>query len=333
MRQQLPLALLLATSTFACVDNTPSGSEPTEAEVLSALEQENGGLDFDDELPMFDEQLAFDTAAIEPSTPVADTMATDERVQTLERQVDGARIRLAIAWGRMPPDREAETGRNWSGSLTLSRGAMVVGRTIGFEETTDRLLPRTAPETVAFESVTRPFADGLILRILDPDPTAGPLTLTYTSADAAHTFTLDLGQLAAGPVARDAGDGNRVVAAALRDRDDCDHGFMRGRWISLRENVGVFRGVVGDETGDPVGHIRGIWGQRRNGEPVMFGKYIANDGTARGIFAGTYRDGHYQGRWLVSTGDHGRLGGVYFDAPNRPGGFFAGRWAETSCAQ
>ena len=331
MRQQLPLALLLATSTFACVDNTPGGAELSEAEVTSALEQENGGLDFEDEAPMFGDQLAYQEAAIESSTPVVDTMAGDERVTTIENQVNGARHRVALLWGQLPPNPNA-TARNWSGSVTLSRGALVVGRKIGFEEQTDALLPRMAPETVAFTSVTRPFVDGLILRVLDPDPSAGALSLTYTSADAAHTYSLDLAQLATGPIVIDAGGGNRVIAVALRDGDDCDHGFMRGRWVSLRENMGVFRGIVANAAGEPVGHLRGIWGQRKNGEQVFFSKYINNDGTTRGIFAGHYRDGDFRGRWLTSAGDHGIAGGHYFDAPNRPGGVFLGRWAERSCA-
>ena len=332
MRHQLPLALLLASSTFACVDNAASGLDNPE-QVTSALEQENGGLTLDNELPMFGDETAFQSASIETDAVVTDTMASDPGVTTIENSTTGARHRVLIAWGRLPADPNATTGRDWSGSLTISRGALVVARRIGFEEATDHLLPRTTRETVEFQSVTRPFADGLLLRVLDPDPTQGPLTLTYTSVDGSATYALDLSQLADGAVSIDAGDGNRIVAAAIRDRDDCDHGFMRGRWLALRPGMGVFRGVVADANGDPAGHLRGIWGVRQNGDHVFFAKYINLDGTARGIFAGQYRDGDFRGRWIVSTGDHGIAGGHYFDAPNVRGGFFAGRWAETSCAQ
>jgi len=331
MRHQLPLALLLASSTFACV-NAGSGTDDAD-QVTSALEQENGGLDMENEAPMFGDELAYQSAAIETDTAVTDTMAADPSVTAIENTVGGVRHRVLIAWGRLPADPNATTGRNWSGSLTVSRGALVIGRTIGFEEATDHVLPRQSRDRVDFQSVTRPFADGLVLRVLDPDPSQGPLQLTYTSADGTATYNLDLSQLAQGPISIDAGDGNRVVAAAVRDGDPCDHGFMRGRWIALRPGMGVYRGVVADAEGQPVGHIRGIWGQRQNGDHVMFGKYIANDGTFRGILAGTYEAGHFHARWLVSSGDHGVAGGIYFDAPNVRGGFFAGRWAETSCAQ
>lgn len=329
MRHQLPLALLLASSAFGCVDNNADDAE----QVRSALEQDNGGLTPTDEQPLFGDDVAFQAASIESDTAVTDTMASDPTVTAIENQVGGVRHRVLIAWGRMPADLNATTGRNWSGSLTVSRGALVVGRKIGFEDATDQLLARQTADRVDFQSVTRPFADGLVLRVLDPDPTQGAMHVTYTSADAATSYDLDLSQLDAGPISIDAGDGNRVVAIALRELDGCDHGFMRGRWIALQPGLGVYRGLIANADGEVTGHIRGIWGQRANGDKVMFGKLIATDGTFRGILAGEYDAGHFRTRWLVSTGDRGVAAGVYFDAPNVRGGMFVGRWAETSCAQ
>jgi hypothetical protein len=333
MRYQLPLALFLATSATACVESSTAGTDDDATEVTSALEQENGGLDTADEAPMFDQQLAFDTAAIEADAPIVDAMESDPSVTAIANQAGAARHRVLIAWGRMPADPDATTGRNWSGSLTLSRGALVLGRTIGFEDQTDRLMPRQSIARVDFQSVTRPHADGLVLRVLDPDPSQGALRLTYTSADATATHELDLSQLANGPISIDAGDGNRVIAIALRERDACDHGFMRGRWVALQPHVGVYRGVIANESGEVTGHIRGIWGQRRNGDKVMFGKFVDREGHFRGLLVGTYEAGQFRARWLVRSGDHGLAGGVYFDAPNVRGGMFVGRWAETSCAQ
>jgi hypothetical protein len=329
MRHQLSLALALATS--ACVNNASSGVEDT-AEVQSNLELENGGLDTSDELPQFGEQDVFTQAQIEQDAPAADPMATDPAIAELDTST-AARHRVLIAWGKMPADPTATDGRDWSGSLRLSRGGMIIGRTVGFESATDHVAPRTARDLIEFTSVTRPFADGLALRVIDPDPaSADALTLTYHSNVTNQDYSLDLAQLAAGPVSIDAGNGFRVVAVSLRDRD-CDHGFLRGRWVALRENLGVYRGLIVNADGEVTGHIRGIWGQRRNGDKVMFGKFIATDGTFRGLVAGTYDAGQFHARWLTSAGDHGMLGGVYFDAPNVRGGVFMGRWAEASCAQ
>lgn len=330
MRHQLPLALVLVSSTFGCVTDSNDGSDDA-TEVTSALERENGGLETTDEAPMFGNATAFDSLAMEREASVADVMASDPAVSTLEAAPDAVRHRVLIAWGRMPADPNATTARDWSGSLTLSRGAMVVGRTIGFEDATDHVLPRTSPDLIEFQSVTKPFADGLLLRVLIPASNEGAPHLTYTSTDGTHTLDLDLGQLAQGPISLDAGDGNRVVAVALRENDACDHGFMRGRWVALKPNMGVYRGVIANADGEPTGHIRGIWGQRANGDKVMFGKFIATDGSFRGLLVGGYEAGHFHARWLTQAGDHGLAGGIYFDAPNIRGGIFAGRWAETSC--
>ena len=330
MRHQLSLALVLAAT--ACVDNSSSGL-PDTAEVESELELENGGLDTTNEAPMFGEQEVFTQAQIERDAPAADPMASDPTIAELDTAT-AARRRILIAWGRMPADPTATDGRDWSGSLRLSRGGMIIGRTVGFESATDRVAPRTARDLVEFTSVTRPFADGLALRVIDPDPTsADALTLTYHSNVANQDHVLDLAQLDAGPVSIDAGNGFRVVAVGLRDRDACDHGFLRGRWVALRENLGAYRGLIVNADGEVTGHIRGIWGQRRNGDKVMFGKFIATDGTFRGLVAGTYEAGHFHARWLTSAGDHGVLGGMYVDAPNMRGGVFAGRWGETGCAE
>ena len=169
-----------------------------------------------------------------------------------------------------------------------------------------------------------------MLTIVDPSPTAGPLVLTYTPNDGSTVRTLELRELADGPVVVDAGDGNRIVVSA-RDRDPCDHGLMRGRWHALAENHGVYVGVVANEDGERIGHVRGIWGTRKSGESVFFGKFIGADGRFRGILAGTYGEGEFQGRWIVRSGDHGQLHGVYFRHEQLRGGAFMARWGETSC--
>lgn len=332
MRHQLPLALVLVSSTFGigCTTDSDDGTDSA-AEVSSAIERENGGLDTSDEAPMFGQDSAYDAIAMEGEASVTDPMASDPAVSSLESAPDVARHRVLIAWGHMPVDLTATAARDWSGSLKISRGAMVVGRTIGFEEATDHVLPRTSPDQIDFQSVTKPFADGLVLRVLVPASTDGAPHLTYTSTDGTHTLDLDLAALIQGPISLDAGDGNRVVAVALRDNDACDHGFMRGRWVALKPGMGVYRGTIANAEGEPTGHIRGIWGQRQNGDKVMFGKFIATDGSFRGLLVGTYEAGHYHARWITRAGDHGLAAGVYFDAPNVRGGVFAGRWGETSC--
>ncbi len=330
----LRLPALFACSLVAVAGACTDTPEDEADVVISNLELENGGLDMEDEAPMFGVDDQFTAAAVETGTAVADPMDRDTEIVALRERPDVQRLRVAAVWGRLPPSREDVTRTDWSGRVEVSRGAIVVRHRIGFEEATDRLAPRDSRTSIAFSSVTGPFADGLVLEVL-ADADLGDITLSYVP-DTGERLDLRLGDLLAGPVSTDRdANGNRIVVTALRrDRDDCDHGFMRGRWHALRAGAGVFRGIVTDADGAPIGHMRGIYGQRRNGEQVFFGKYINREGQFRGIFGGHYRDGAFVGRWATRAGEHGRLGGHYRESLPGPevGGHYMGRWAETSCA-
>jgi hypothetical protein len=232
----------------------------------------------------------------------------------------------------MPADPTATEPRVWDGKLQISRGAMVVRRTIAFEDRTDQVLPRVARDVLAFESTTLPRADGLALTLYDPDPAnAESLKLTYELKNRNVSHVFDLAELDNGPIVLDAGDGNKIVVASRRRADRCDHGFLRGRWHALTPHAGHFVGLVLNADGEPAGHVRGIYGERRNGDSVMFGKFINREGGFRGIVRGTYDGRHFDARWLDRGGDHGVMHGVYFPGPNVRAGGFLGRWAETSC--
>jgi hypothetical protein len=322
MRIQLPIAFVLISSAVACVNDASAPTDDS-ATVSSNLEQQNGGETTTDEAPMFGDQASFDAMGIE-----ADAMFPDPT--SIADMGSAASHRIIIEWGKLPADPNGAT-RDWTGSLQVSRGALVVSRTIGFEDT-DHLLPRASAGVVSFQSITKPFVDGLALRVLDPTPMAtDPLTLTYTPANGGASYTLDLAQLENGPLVVDAGDGFKIVAAALRDQD-CEHGFMRGRFHQLRADLGVFRGLVVGPEGGVIGHVRGIYGQRATGDQVLFGKLIDDAGHFKGIMAGTYANGSFDAKWLVASGEHGRIEGKYFDSPNVRGGAFIARWADSTCA-
>ncbi|RMH38476.1 MAG: hypothetical protein D6689_19555 [Deltaproteobacteria bacterium] len=305
-------------------------------DIEQALEQDNGGLTMDDELPMFGEADAF-AAADEDAVdaPVADALESDPDVVAMREAPDAALYGVTIVWGQMPVDPDETQPRNWSGAIRINRGALLVRSTIRFEDGTDRLLPRDNPREVRFTSATRPARDGLRLAIIDPEPRSDePLVIAYETADG-ELFSAPVAALVDGPIVEDVDDrGNRVVAVAIRRPVDvCEHGFLAGRWHKIGERFGVLRGRVTDVDGNVLGHMRGLYGVRRNGEKVFFGKYINRDGAFRGLFAGHYGDGLFAGRWLTRAGEHGRLGGHYRETLPGPrvGGHYLGRWAETSC--
>lgn len=335
MRHQLALALLLAGSTVACVDNA-APSDPSADP--SQVDQPDGGYTTADEAPEFGASDEFAASAIEADAPVTDTMAQDPNVVAMNGApaTDGRDV--IVVWGRIPGQPDATQGRDWSGQLQISRGAMIVRRTIAFEDATDKLLPRSAPDIVAFDSYTKPFADGLALRVLDPDPTASaPATITYTSAvDPSISYSFDLAQLAAGPVVIDAGNGFKIVAIAQHqhDSDGCAGGFMRGRFRAISAGFGVYHGLVLDRLGAPIGHVRGLYGHKSDGTPVLFGKFIDRQGKFLGVLAGTYANGDFRARWkVVGDEDHGVIRGHYFEASGATAGHFLARWAQKQCAE
>lgn len=325
--RQLPLALLAILP--ACIGDN---SQPTTVEeVTNDLEQENGGFDTIDEAAMFGLENVFTDASIEGETAVTDEMAGD--VEAMD--VEGVEAHdVALLWGRLPPDPTATEGRDWTGSLELSRGGMMIRRRIGFEQATDRVLPRTRRDLIEIRSVTRPFADGLVVRVFDDRPgDPEPIRLRYRSADGTREHTIDLRDLRDRPIVRDAGDGNRIVAAGRRRNDSCAHGTMRGRWHALSPNAGVYLGVVSNAAGEAIGHVRGIYGERRNGDSVLFGKFIDRQGRFTGVINGNY-DGatdSFEARWLDRQGDHGVLHGLFFEGNTLRAGGYVARWAETGC--
>lgn len=324
-------ALLLTLPAVACMSHADSSDDS--AQVSSDLDKANGGLDTADEAPAFgaDDQLA--AAQIESDNQADDSLASDPSTASMDQASNGKGMRVIVIWGKVPGDPNATDTRDWSGSFKVSEGGLVVRRTIGFEDKTDKLLPRPSIDTVAFQSQTRPYVDGLALTVLEPSATTTSPMLTYTATTGGATYALDLSQLVNGPIVVDAGNGFKMIAVGhRRSANACDSGFMHGRWHQLTDHVGDFLGVVTDDNGIPTGHVRGIWGQRKNGDQVVFGKFIDDHGKFRGLLAGTYANGKYTTRWIDRQGDHGAATGAYFPGLTANTGHFLGRWAESSCS-
>ncbi len=335
----LSIALILFVG---CAASTESSEDV--GEIGSALELENGGLQMVDEAPSFGEpELLSSLGLLEEDVPVVDEMDASPEIASLRDVPDAVHFRAVILWGQLPDNPDADTPHDWSGALTVNRGAIIAQRTVLFEGPTDNLLPRRDPRVLPFTSATLPDHDGLIVSIIDPTPAAPePLVLTYvpdlpgplgSGGDPIHVPMAALRD-APRPLLVDEETGNRMIATAqARPVDICQSGFMMGRWHRVEEGRGRFIGRVVSEGGELRGHVRGIYGERLDGSKVFFGKYIGTDGEFRGVFRGEYADGQYRGRWVTRDGEVGALGGEYRESIPGPemGGHFMGRWAETSC--
>lgn len=326
----------LLTALSAGCGSAPATIDGNSTQVAAAIEQPNGGMTMVDEAPDFGRPDLFtDPTVIAPETSYQDSMATDPAVTSAMADPNAAVFKTLLVWGQMPANPNNPSAHDWSGTLSVNRGAIIVKRTIGFENTTDAIAPRTDKSSVTFTSVTKPFVDGLRLVVIDPDPSSSdPFVLTYTPKSGA-AVSAPMSSLVGGPHTTTVDSaGDRVIEVASPEAlDVCQHGFLRGRWHKLANGRGVILGRVADADGNQVGAIKGLYGQRKNGEKVFFAKYIDNDGHFRGILAGHYDSGHFLGRWITKNGEHGHLGGVYRESAGGSGvgGRFLGRWAETSC--
>ena len=309
------------------------GLEPAE-EVAADLELANGGFDTEDEAPMFGEEPLF-TASTDVEAPYQDPLEGDDAVAELMGDPEAAVYATAIQWGQMPGDPTHAVGRDWSGTFRVNRGAILIRRVVRFEDATDAIDPRTDPLAVTFRSVTRPHNDGLRLAIVDPEPEAvEPLVLEYELADGtSHSVAMADLLLEPETITVDAASNRMVAVAMRRPAVGCAHGFLHGRWHALRPGLGRFLGRVTDADGEPVGHVRGLFGTRASGEHVFFGKYIDQDGSFQGLLRGRADEGHFGGVWKDRDGDVGSLGGLYRESlPGaETGGQFLGRWAERRC--
>ena len=322
-----------ATDEAPILDDTFNNAD----EIASALELENGGLDMVDEAPMFDDVALFEASELSrDDVPYRDVISDRREVRDMIENPAAILYHTTMMWGQIPGSREVDTPYNWSGQISVNRGAIIVRSVLAFDGRVDGLADRTDARVVSFRSATRPSHDGLRFVVVDPTPEADEaLTLTYTQVDG-FTLTVAMADIVGEPQSFDVDDaGNQIVLVAMtRPVDVCEHGFMHGRWHRVDDGHGRILGRVADAEGNPLGHMRGVYGRRRSGEQVFFAKFIAREGGFRGILHGTYGEGHFTGRWLTRDGDRGQAGGQYRETSlrdDRVAGRFIGRFAETRC--
>jgi hypothetical protein len=329
------LSPLLALAFVAC------GSTPPAVSFNAAdLELENGGLDTNDEQQAFGDPIfrseQTEDPAVEPTSESEDAAA----------ELAGAKVYyLFVAWGRLrwadhpglprsaaDPADATRPPSVWDGSLTASSGAgLRVVRIVHFEVATDGIVSATR-EKVEWKSKTLPHWDGLLLRVVvlaTLAPTAPVLTFStgYVSATIPASELEGLHRL----IDAQNANGDKVLFLSGRRPRPCPNGLLGGRWMRVNERGGVFQGRWLGHFGRLEGHVRGIWGQRENGEKVFFGKIIGREGRFIGRLHGRYGDGHFRGTWAARDGEvRGVVFGRYAGEDGR--GFFHGRWA-AGCAE
>jgi hypothetical protein len=259
-------------------------------------------------------------------------------VDSLEGLENRAVFCFRMVWGNLAADTNVTTPTDWSGKLTLSRGALIVTRIIRFEPGQDSLIipPSTTPypTSVGWASTTSSGSDGLALRlIIPPSPTDEVVTLKFESGQLSITFTMD--QLAGLDTLVTIGYGNAASFQSFRCDGAYRMGALAGIWGRDTTGLGVFYGTWISNNGLIIGTVKGDWGTDSTGQQYFVGKYINETGRFEGFVKGVW---YIRGQGRMAAG---HFAGLIYDANREPigvlkghfkpgnskrTGYFAGRW-------
>ncbi len=344
-------ALVIAAMVFGAGCSESGGPTGTDDDLYTREQVANpddpyGGYNFSDESPGFDDPVLLDEFG--DDTDFADPFESDPIVGARERDREGhlrGRIFLAIAWGNLHRDSTMTQVTDWTGSLTVDPGAILLKQVIRFERG-DYILPRTERGLLEWVSHTSAGFDGILVRIVPCPPSTIGVQAEIDSANTVITFSTEpftvSFTLAELPglhriVALD--DGNAVAFDAIYvPPRGCPRGFLGGVWRHHPDRErGEFFGKYVSESGLHMGFVKGFYGVNKDGEKVFFGKWISRSGEFRGILRGTYDNfegehgGYFAGAWMGRDRRvQGGLEGEWRRKDERPGGFFRGVWT-THC--
>lgn len=342
------LMLILLVWIAGCSDN-PAQNDVTESPNINA---DMGGYTATSEVPGFGdtELLATDAAEKVVNDPL---LGTPGVTQYTEDTTTGM-FHFRAVWGRLEYDSTVTTQTDWTGSLTISRGAEVIRKTIAFELGQDYIPTRTDRQVVDWVSYTTVHYDGVAIDLFVPAPepmfdtsytyetdTLGnvldstivvdttwpdPVTVEFATGPYSHTFTLE--DLAALDTVVSLDDGNSIAFSAMQIyRLRCPRGFVAGIWGHDTTGTGIFRGQWMASDGSVTGWLRGNFGTNDAGRRVFYGKWINQAGDFEGFLAGTWKphpNRHASDRAWERAG--GWFKGKIYDADKAPIGQLRGKY-------
>jgi len=329
----LILAVILMTS---CESLSPD-------EDLTGLPEEisdYAGFTTTDEAPGFGDTSLI--ADYPEDRPHADDMENHPDVKNGRNDRNAKQYALRITWGNVerrdstPTDTESCPISDWSGTLEVDGGVAIVKRLILFDRGDSLVRPRRGPRNVRWVSYTKNHVDGLLFKIFDlPDPPRQEFTNTLTITTPFYSGEIPLADLEdyRELVVYDECNAISIVATRIQPLG-CPRGFLEGRWVTATDTSGYFKGAWIGQYGTLMGHLRGVY-EIRDGQHVLFGKWINDSGEFGGLLRGTWTplqnddgpDGTFEGGWVDQAYEvNGFFRGHYCICEDDTAGTFHGRW-------
>ncbi len=327
------LPTMLLFWVIGCSDNSVENELATNG---INLEDEFGGYSATSEQIGFGDTELLAAAAEEEE--YVDPIMSPVVVDSMLADPEAGFYRFCAVWGMLEYDSTVVNVTDWTGSLTITRGAEVVRRLIRFEPEQDYLIERTDRQLVEWVSKTTVHNDGIVIDlIIPPVPPTFDTTITYvvdSLGDSSQIVVIDtvmpviepvtvsfvtgpysqdfsLGEIATLDTIVTLNDGNSVALHGIRlDRYPCPRGLLAGHWGVDENGDGVFRGIWYSRFGKIRGFLHGHYGINDAGHRVFFGKWISESGKFEGFLKGTWRSHPFTN--------------MSENAVAMPGGFFEG---------
>ena len=312
-KQKLFHLLLLLTLVITSLGCSKSVVEPEPTVEDPNLNEEFGGYQAIGENPAFgdDELLA---EAVESEEEYDDPFLASAGMDSIINDSDAGHYHLRVVWGKLRYDSTSTAPTDWTGSLSITRGAEIIRRVIRFERSTDYIVPRKDRRLIEWVSQTTVHNDGIAVDIFVPRlrpiidtsrfiqvdsngnevviivvdttwPSVEPVTVEFKTAPYSRIFKLE--ELVSLDTIVYLDDSNAVAFHAIKlDRFPCPRGFLAGAWGFTEDGRGVFRGVWIDKFGLVNGYLKGHFGKNDSGEQVFFGKWISRTGRFEGFIRG-----------------------------------------------
>ena len=324
-RKLLPLVTSIGLLVWSagCSDSPSDTADQSQDPNLS---EAFGGYLATDEAPAFgDSELA---AEVGEMVAVDDPMLSDPDVSDAVSDTSSEYYHFRAVWGRLQYDSTVTEVTDWTGLVTISRGAAIIRHTVRFELGQDYIPTRTDRALVEWVSYTTVHHDGVDIDFFVPydSEAVDPVTVTFETGPYSRTF--DLEDLVALDTVVQLDDSNAVAFYGFRlDRYPCPRGFLAGHWGYDDEGNGVFRGVWLSRIGYVTGYLNGHFGVNDDGLKVFYGKWITRNGQFEGLLRGTYGLTPGQGNaWGVLRNGAGWFEGGIFDADGSEIGVMKGRY-------